>query len=79
MQMVPNELAVSSISPMVVPPYIDSKLILISGASRFSDVSVKMILSQFRSFNIFLTSFTSAGDMLPVIMFIFPFGTDLDG
>ena len=75
--MVPNELAVSSISSMVVPSLYRSNADSDNGASRFFEVSVNMIFSQFRSLNIFLTSLTSAGEIFPVIMFIFSFHTDL--
>ena len=71
--MVPNELAVSLISSIVVPSLYRFNADSDNGASRFSDVSVKMIFSQLRSLNIFLTSLTSAGEIFPVIMFIFSF------
>lgn len=74
--MVPNELAVSSISSILVPSLYKFNADSDRGASRFSEVSVKMMLSLLSSLNIFLTSFTSIGDMLPVIMFIFELGAD---
>ncbi len=75
-EIVPNELAVSSISSIDVPSLYKDRVSSVKGASRFSEVSVRMILSQLSWYNKSLTCLQSAGDMLPVIMLILPLGTD---